>query len=111
MSYLNNEYLRSCESDDIQEYYIYEDQSNKKYVKIYDSFSRNAKYEIQEETIDDQEFQAEITGKVNIFDENVLPVSLREQMNKGLPPKRFSFSAHNYIDVTNCSTFKSELGL
>lgn len=92
MSYLNHEY-----------------QSNKKDVKIYDSFSRNAKYEIQEETIDDQEFQAETTGKVNIFDENVLP--LREQMNKGLPPKRFSFATHNYIDVTNCSTFKSELGL
>lgn len=53
MSYLNHEYLKSCESDGIQEYYIYEDRSNKKDVKIYDSFSRNAKYEIQEETIDD----------------------------------------------------------
>lgn len=111
MSYLNHEYLKSCGSDDIQEYYIYEDQSNKKDVKMYDSFSRNAKYEILEETIDDQEFQVETTDKVNIFDENVLPVSLREQMNKGLPPKRFSFATHDYIDVTNCSNFKSELGL
>lgn len=90
---------------------IYEDRSNKKDVKIYDSFSRNAKYKIQGETIDDQEFQAETTDKVKICDENVLPVSLREQMNKGLPPKRFSFATLDYIDVTNCSTFKSELGL
>lgn len=113
MSYsrLDHVYLKSCESDDIQEYYIYEDQSNKKDVKIYDSFSRNAKYEKQEETIEDQEFQAETSDKVNIFVENVLPVSLREQMNKGLPPKRFSFATHDYIDVTNCSTLKSELGL
>lgn len=66
MSYLNHEHLKSCESDGIQEYYIYEDQSNKD-VKIYNSFSRNAKYEIQEETIDDQEFQAETTDKVKFL--------------------------------------------
>lgn len=76
MNYLSREYIKSFASDDIlKDYYLYDDQSNKEDVKIYDSLSRNTMCEIQEEKISSQEFLAEANHKYNVFNDNVQPVS------------------------------------